>query len=136
MTEKQGAEASNLYHEQSQMVCSCHKATETSSARGMQTFNEKKFWALKREKKNKYHHCYWQEVDIIHPSIKKADGSSKKKNQWYLSYLMVTFFKVLFGRAKASQTMHISSTGRNVDLNVLPFFNSDLLRLQWRGNHH
>lgn len=138
LTEKWGTEGNNLYHQQSQMVCSCHKAIETSSAPGMQTFNENNFWAFKRKKKkkNKYQHCYWQEVDIIHPSIKKADGSSNKKNQWYLSYLMLTFFKLLcICRAKASQAMHISSAGRNVDLNVLPSFNSDLFRLQWRGNH-
>jgi len=43
LTVKQEAEGSNLYHQQSHMLCPCYKATETSSAPGMQTFNEDKF---------------------------------------------------------------------------------------------
>lgn len=43
LTAKQGAEGTNLYHQQSHMVCPCHKATEISGAPGMQTFNEDKF---------------------------------------------------------------------------------------------
>lgn len=43
LTAKQGAEGSNLYHQQSQAVCPCHQATETSSAPGTQAFNEDKF---------------------------------------------------------------------------------------------
>lgn len=43
LTAKQGAEGNNLYHQKSQMVFPCHKATETSSAPGMQTFNQDKF---------------------------------------------------------------------------------------------
>jgi len=50
---------------------------------------------------------------------------------------MLTFFKLLYiCRAKASQAMHISSAGRYDDLTIPTFFNPDLLRLEWRSNHH
>ena len=52
LTVKQEAEGSNLYHQQSHMLCPCYKATETSSAPGTQTFNEDKFWAVRRKKTN------------------------------------------------------------------------------------
>lgn len=51
LTAKQEAEGSNLYHQQSQVVCPCHEATETSSAPGMQTFNEDKFLNSQEKKK-------------------------------------------------------------------------------------